>query len=139
MNLVNDAVVGSMWRSFFGNLTPGLLRSPEKVKMRSLESSVLSVASARWARWPYQRSYGDKIDRVHRKMVASLLKIKLAEGEPHDAFCQRRHIVTGKKAASAGRWSIRWATATVNWFAHAAGRWNISRRWSGVPTVVAAM
>ena len=107
-----------MWRSFYGNLSLGLLNSSEKTKMRFLESSILSVVLSRWARWPFQRSYGDRLDRVQRKMIENLLRIKPAEGEPYDAFCQRRHIITGKKASKYGRWSERWARSINDWAAH---------------------
>ena len=49
-------VKGAMWRSFYGNLTPGLVRASVAAKMRFLQSSIRSLASFRWSRWPYQRS-----------------------------------------------------------------------------------
>ena len=131
-NGINDcfkAVTGAMWRSFYGNLTQGLLSSSEKVKARFLNANILAVASSRWARWPYQKSYGSGLDSIQRKMLAHLLQIKPAEGEPFDAFVQRRHIICGHKASSVGRWSSKWAQGVVNWSEHVERRHD-PKAWS---------
>jgi len=125
------AVEGAMWRAFFGNLKPGLLKSPENVKTRFLATNILAVATSRWARWPYQKTAGAALDRIQRKMLAHLLQIKPAAGEPYDAFCQRRRIICGKKATSLGKWSTKWASSVVAWAAHVE-RQHDRKAWSHV-------
>ena len=125
------AVASSMWRAFCGNLSASLLLSSENVRMRFLKSSIVSVASSRWARWPYQRSFADKLGRVQRKMIANLMNIKPVEGEAFDAFCQRRHIVTGIKTSKVGRWSQQWAASIDSWAAHI-DRKHDDKAWSHV-------
>ena len=123
------AVEGAMWRAFFGNLTGGLLRCTDKVKSRFLVTNILAVASSRWARWPYQKNVALALDTTQRKMLAHLMQIKPATGEPYDAFCQRRRLVCGKKAAAMGRWSKKWASSTVAWAAHVERRHD-EKAWS---------
>ena len=64
-------------------------------------------------------------------MIAILMRIKPAEGEPYDAFCQRRHIIAGKQASKSGRWSLRWATSIDKWAAHV-DRKHDSMAWSHI-------
>ena len=65
------------------------------------------------------------------KMIATLIRIRPANDEPYDAFCQRRHIVTGKKASKSGRWSESWARSVHNWAAHV-DRKHDNRAWSHI-------
>ena len=51
-----NKTTASMWRSFYGNLSEGLLTSNETTKLRFLNTSIATIPSFRWARWPYQES-----------------------------------------------------------------------------------
>ena len=45
--------IRQMWHAFYANLCDGLLASPEKAKFTFLGNSIMSLASWRWARWPF--------------------------------------------------------------------------------------
>ena len=95
-------------------MSKGLCGSSNAAKFRFLRSSVQTVASLRWARWPYQARYAKRLDSIQRKMLASLFGIKPSAQEPYDAFVQRRHI----QAGHLGRWSAGWGSSVVSWHDH---------------------
>jgi len=74
-------------------------------------SSIQTIAEFCWSRWPYQKSYADRLDATQRKMLGTLFDFKPRNGEPYDAFVQRRHRETGRLATKCGRWSTKWAQA----------------------------
>jgi len=110
--------VGSMLRAFYCNVNAGLKRANKKSKLRFLTGCVLPIARSRWARWAYMPTFAAKINSLQRKMIASLFDIVPAAGEPYDAFCQRRHNLSGAIAKDMGLWSREWAHSLVNWAAH---------------------
>ena len=77
-----------------------------------------TIASFRWSRWPYTKTYGVKLDALQRKFLTALMQIKNKPGEPYDAFVQRRHISGGHLATACGRWSQAWASSVTSWDAH---------------------
>ena len=113
-----NLTTAAMLRSFYGNLSKGLQRASENAKFRFLRSSVQSVAEFRWTRWPFQKAYADRLDRLQRKMLSSMFEIKPKPEEPYDAFVQRRHIKAGHLASRCGRWSHAWANSVLTWDAH---------------------
>ena len=115
-------VTSAMYRSFYGNLNSGLKHASKQAKFRFLRSSVQSVASFRWARWPFQVSYADRLDRVQRDMLAAAFDVRPLPEEPLDAFVQRRRIRTGHLASQCGRWSQAWARSVISWDDHLARR-----------------
>jgi len=107
-----------MCRSFHANLNSGLLRATKPAKYKFLNSCVRTIASFRWSRWPYTKTYGMKLDALQRKFLTALMQIKSKPGEPYDAFVQRRHITGGHLARACGRWSQAWASSVTSWDAH---------------------
>ena len=108
----------AMCRSFCANVNSGLLRASRPAKYRFLNSCVRTIASFRWPRWPFIKSYAAKLDALQRKFLTSLMQIKIKPDEPYDAFVQRRHISGGHLASACGRWSQCWANSVVSWDAH---------------------
>jgi len=103
---------------FSQKLQSGLLRATKPAKYKFLNSCVRTIASFRWSRWPYTKTYGMKLDALQRKFLTALMQIKSKPGEPYDAFVQRRHITGGHLARACGRWSQAWASSVTSWDAH---------------------
>ena len=118
-----------MSKSFYANLTSGLLRASKAAKFRFLTSCVRTIASSRWSRWPYTKSYAAKLDALQRKFLTALMQIKKRPDEPYDAFVQRRHITGGHLASGCGRWSRAWASSVISWNAHVQ-RAHDNKAWS---------
>ena len=108
----------AMRKSFYANLSLGLLRASKPAKYKFLNSCVRTIASFRWSRWPYTKTYAAKLDALQRGFLTALLQIKRKPDEPLDAFVQRRHITGGHLATSCGRWSLDWARSVVSWDGH---------------------
>ena len=72
-----------MLRCFYGNLSRGLRQAGDDAKFRFPHSSVGSVASFRWSRWPFQKTYANKLDALQRKMLAGVFEIKPRPEEPY--------------------------------------------------------
>ena len=125
-HLDDDAGIGScfkacaaaMCRSFYANLTAGLLRASKAAKYKSVNSCVRAIASFRWSRWPFSKTYAMALDALQRKFLTSLMQVRKNDGEPYDAFIQRRHLIGGHLATACGRWSHAWARSVVSWDAH---------------------
>lgn len=110
--------VRAMWRSFFGNLSSGLLASHPNTKLRFLNSCISAIPSFRWACWPYQDTYAATLDSVQRHMIAVLMQVRPRSEASFEAFAQRRHIYCGKIASKHGRWSRQWARSICSWKDH---------------------
>jgi hypothetical protein len=113
-----NACAAAMCRSFYANLTAGILRAPKAAKYKFVTSCVRTIASFRWSRWPFAKSYAIKLDSLQRKFLTSVMQVKPNSGEPYDAFVQRRHIIGGHLASACGRWSHAWARSVISWDAH---------------------
>ena len=96
----------------------GGFRSSDHRMLCSDHQIIRTIASFRWSRWPYTKTYGAKLDALQRKFLTSLMQIKCKPGEPYDAFVQRRHISGGHLARACGRWSQAWASSVISWNAH---------------------
>ena len=107
-----------MWRCFYGNLSAGLAASSTKAKMRFLHSSVSSIPSFRWARWPYQDTYKTSLDSIQRHMIGILMGWRPAPEETFATFSQRRRRLSGRLAAKHGKWSSSWASKVKSWGDH---------------------
>ena len=107
-----------MWRSFFGNMSDGLLQSPLEVKLRFLNRCISPNAAFRWARWPYHHGYAAKLDRTQRKMISNLLQIRPKPSEAYEDFSKRRRLFCGRQASKHGRWSHFWAESICSWNDH---------------------
>lgn len=113
-----EYVAAAMFRSYYGNASKGLRRSSKAAKLRFLKSSVQGIAQFRWSRWPFQRTYAKRLDGIQRKMLAHMFNITPHQGEPYDAFVQRRHVHSGHLASQCGRFSQAWAGSLLSWSAH---------------------
>ena len=100
----------AMWSCFYANLSAGLMAASTKAKMRFLRSSVSSIPSFRWARWPYQDSYASTLDSIQRHMIGILMGWRPSVDESFEAFRHRRHRLSSDLAAEHGEWSTDWAT-----------------------------
>ena len=107
-----------MQQSFFGNLSKGVKHASTTAKFRFMRSSIQTIAEFRWSRWPYQKSYADRLDATQRKMLGTLFDFRPRNGEPYDALVQLRHRETGRLATKCGRWSTKWAQGVISWNDH---------------------
>ena len=107
-----------MWRCFFGNYSAGLKGSSAKAKMRFLHSSVSTIPSFRWARWPFQTTYETALDSIQRHMIGILMGWKPSPQEPFEHFRRRRRSLSSQLAARHGKWSETWATNVKTWGDH---------------------
>ena len=90
---------------------------------------VRPIGAFRWARWPYQSSYAQRLDRVQRKMIGHLVHVKPGPGETAEEFHNRRQLICTKLATATGRWSKDWAKSIGSWQqhmvrAHDSGAWS---------------
>lgn len=127
-----DSTLAAMWRCFYGNLSPGLTGFYEKTKLRFLSSPVVTIASFRWASWPYHNFFAAGIDSAQRHMISILMNWKPSRNESFTDFAKRRNIRAGWLASEHGRWSYRWAHRERSWHAHVqrahdAGTWSYAR------------
>ena len=99
-------------------MSSGLLASTEKTKLRFLNTCIASIPAFRWARWAYQGSYADRLDRLQRCMISTLMQCKPKANEPFEDFHTRRHLYCGRLASKYGRWSEQWAQSLCKWRAH---------------------
>ena len=51
----------------------------------------------------------NSLDALQRKFLTSLMQVRKNDGEPYDAFIQRRHLIGGHLATACGRRSHAWA------------------------------
>ena len=107
-----------MWRCFYGNLSAGLKASSNKAKMRFLQSSVSSIPSFRWSRWPHQDTCKTTLDATQRHMIGILTGCRPSPEEPFEKFRKRRHKLTNRLAAKHGKWSKSWACKVKSWGDH---------------------
>ena len=108
----------ALWRCLYGNMSAGLAASSTKAKKRFLQSSISSIPSFRWARWPYQDTYKTSLDSIQRHMIGILMGWRPAPEEPFETFRQRRHRLSGSLAAKHGKWSNSWANKPKSWGDH---------------------
>ena len=108
----------AMWRCFFGNYSAGLKGSSAKAKTRFLHSSVSTIPSFRWARWPIETTYETALDSIQRHMIGILMGWKPSPQEPFEHFRRRRHNLSSQLAARHGKWSETWATNVKTWGDH---------------------
>ena len=86
--------------------------------MRFLNTCISSIAAFRWSRWPFQKGYAAKLDRVQRKMIGSLLQIRPRPTEAYGDYVLRRQQYCGRQASTYGRWSHCWAKSVCDWNGH---------------------
>ena len=107
-----------MWRAFYANRVPGLLRAPLATRARFLDSVIRPVACFRWSRWPFQATYAARLDSTQSHMLAKLVHVSPRPGEDRKAFFLRRSRFCAQILNNRARWSATWAKHCVDWKAH---------------------
>eukprot|EP00969_Alexandrium_andersonii_P003755 162877-Alexandrium_andersonii.AAC.1 len=70
-----------MWRAFWGAAGSQITRdAPFHAKLRSLHRSVLPVFDFKCSRWPPQRTVSEEVDRLQRRLVAILQRLRPQPG-----------------------------------------------------------
>lgn len=110
--------IAGMTRVFYGNLSPGLLKSSEVAKMKFLKTCLCSIPRCRWSRWPFTQTLANKLDACQRRFLYSLFPVKLFCDEMLPAFYARRHRTASHLACATGRWSDLWARDVCKWHSH---------------------
>ena len=120
--------LGAMTRAFYANVRLGLKRGSKIKKIHVLSTCILAIARARWARWPWQKSYGDSLNKLQRQFLAVLFDVKPRPQEDIGVFQERRHAFTQHLAQEMGLWSVEWARSIVSWSDHVA-RYHDAGSW----------
>lgn len=108
-----------MWRSFWSN--PGARDAGHMSlndKAALLARTVLPQLSFRCSRWPPQKQVATELDRMQRKMAATLMKVPRYPGEPLDDFVRRRGRLAAKFCREHGSWTEFWFSRAVHWDEH---------------------
>lgn len=129
--------VKSVWRAYWANASASLRNCSDKAQARFMNSSLRTIAGFRWSRWPYQKSYADRLDCLQRHLISCMQPLVPQPGESQETYARRRRLKASGVARRWGRWSKLWAQDTVSWDSHISrGRdracWNRSLRdWHG--------
>ena len=108
----------TMWAAFWANYRPGLLNATKHTKINFLQRCVRPIAAFKWSRWPFQRTYGKKLDQIQTHMLQLLFPLPSRLNESADDFFRRKSLVSGRLANSLGRWSASWALSVRRWHDH---------------------
>ena len=106
-----------MWRVFLANIEPSLFATELKLRLRWLETSVLSIAAARWVTWPCSVGLTKRLDRTQVHMTAIIIYYPHNSGASNELYYKHRNMLAGKHSAKS-RWSVKWATAVLAWHHH---------------------
>ena len=105
--------------------------------MRFIGQCIKSIAQGKWARWPLQKSYVEKLNAFQTRLVYCCLERRMYHHESVPQFCRRRKLEAKKIAKEYGLWSDAWARAIGKWHKHIlsarnAHTWNKSIfQWRG--------
>ena len=91
-----DKCPSAIWQRFVSNCSAGPQASGTKAKALFLNSSIASIAFSKWSRWPYQDSYAQSLDHIHRGMISILVQIRARPGEAFQDFTTRRTWLLGE-------------------------------------------
>ena len=108
----------SMWAVFWVNYRSSLMNAPKEHKFRFLQGCVAGIARFKWSRWPWQVTYAQRLDQVQTHMVSLLFPCAQFTGEPPEDYFRRRSLISGRRAATMGKWSLAWATSVNLWHSH---------------------
>ena len=89
-----------------------------EVKLKLMARVVAPQIDYRCSRWPPQRQIAAEIDRMQRKMTATLLHMRVSAGESVEDFCRRRNRRCTQICNEHGLWSKRWFDRAISWDAH---------------------
>ena len=108
-----------MWRAFWANAGhASLKKAPLKATLALLNRATLPVADLHFVYWPFTTSRALQLDRVQRKMLASLANLRPNSSDTTDTFWNRRRKHAAQLQDTMGSWSRRWAKRVVKWDQH---------------------
>ena len=120
--------VNCMWKALFANLCPGLIAAPERTKFKFIQNSLMSLATWKWARWPFTKTIAARLDSVQSHFVQYLFPLKKRDDETVDAYFVRVRLQAGRLSSKMGRWSGYWAGALKGWDSHMKNA-NLDESW----------
>lgn len=110
---------GKMWKSFFRTCSGKTVKSlPFAAKCKLSNKVVGPILDFHNSRWSATPNLLFEVDRVQRRMMASLLGLRKSAEEAPEGFVRRRARHAGQCVAKAGLWSHRCAKRVVAWEAH---------------------
>ena len=113
-----ENAIQQMWSAFYANNCFGLVASSDKAKQNFIQSSLMSICTWRWARWPYNKATATRLDSVQNNFVQLLFPVTQQAGETADKYFARKRLQAGRRSARIGRWSSFWAGAIKAWSSH---------------------
>ena len=125
-----NSTIASMFGCFWRNVSAGLRRAKDCIKIRFIQNIVRSIASYRWARWPYSTMAAAKLDSAQRRMLGWILEVKPRPTETIADFVRRRQLTTGRIASKYGRYSTLWLTDLRKWESHVLRQVSHPELWS---------
>ena len=113
-----ENTIRQMWHAFYANLCDGLMAAPEKAKFVFLRSSIMSLASWRWARWPFCKKTADRLDSVQSHFIQILFPVFQKPSDSADKHFSNVRLQAGRLSSKTGRWSQYFAGAVKAWHTH---------------------
>ena len=96
--------VKRIWAAYWSNASEGLRRSSLRAQRKFLNTSIRPVAGFRWSRWPWQRTYADRLDRLQRAVISCMRPIRPLPGEVPARYFRRRTRACSRVATECGKW-----------------------------------
>ena len=124
-----EQTVKSVWASFWKSYGEALKRGSDKAQRHFMRSSLQSIASFRWSRWPFQKVYAKKLDSLQRHLISCMRPTAPLTNEDASSYFRRRSLASGRVAESWGKWSLHWARDVMKWDAHIT-RANDKNNWA---------
>ena len=95
-----------------------MLKCSDAAKIAFIRSSLMSICSWRWGRWPYQDCVPKKLDGVQAHFVQILFPVRHIDNESIDRLFTCKRQQAGRLCTKMGRFSAYWAGAIKSWKAH---------------------
>ena len=124
-----ERTAGKMWRAFYANFgrannarTGSQLRVADDVIV--LSRAVRPILDFTSVRWPPNLQRFSEIQRLHRRMVGMILRVRRRPGEDPTAFGRRRAFEASSAITRAARgrphaqWGHRWLSRVIQWDGH---------------------
>ena len=103
----------------FGNCAGAIAQKlAVKTRLSLLNRAVLPVLQHRDTRWPASSKRGIELNRLQRKMVASLQRLQKLPGEEPPEFVRRRNRFATLQIRESGFWSKLHCQRVLAWDAH---------------------
>ena len=109
----------AMWRAYWANPGSKDARPMGHSKRLSLlDRAVAPQLDCRCSRWPPQKTIALELDSMHRKMVATAMRIQRYPFEDIADFVRRRGRAAAVQCRQTGQWSRRWFKRAADWNEH---------------------